>query len=183
MPCSVVVIADLLDLHLPAARRGRALEAARDAGARADPGGQGARARASARRCASGAARIAAAAARRRRSSPRPTRRCSAPIYRDGGFARTRGLIARHFKADIDRGGIAGGARLEDDPAGAHPGGAADRARVPRERRERPGARARASLSRYGSPGRAWPSGYGPSKRTAMSRTRRAPRLDEEGDG
>ena len=43
-------------------------------------------------------------------------------IYRDGGFERAKAVVARHFAADLERGGVAGRAGLEDHAAGAHPG-------------------------------------------------------------
>jgi ribonuclease-3 len=101
-------------------------------------------------------------------------------VYRDGGFGRAARpdrapLQGRHRPRRHRR-----RARLEDDPAGAHPGGAADRARVPRQRRERPGARAPLRCRGVGRRGTS-AVGYGPSKRTAEQDAARA--ALEEGEG
>ena len=63
-------------------------------------------------------------------------------IYRDGGFQRARAVVARHFRARARRRRGDGAARLEDGPAGAHPGNFSDTPRIPPGGVRRPGARA-----------------------------------------
>ena len=167
--------------HLPASRRGRAVEAARDAGARADPGGQGARARASARRCASGAARIAAAAASKASilASTLRSRARRRSIATAVSSAHAR-LITRHFDEDLERGGIAG---APDWKTLLQERIQARQRTVPEyrwRRRERPGARA--PVHRRGLGRRTVLAvGQGTSKREAEQHAARA--ALEEGDG
>ena len=74
-----LAMADLLMQRFPGGARGRPVEAARRPGERRDAGRQGPRRSTSAAGSGSARARRRAAGARRSRSSPRSTRRCSAP--------------------------------------------------------------------------------------------------------
>jgi ribonuclease-3 len=101
-------------------------------------------------------------------------------VYRDGGFARTRGLIARHFKADIDRGGIAGAPDwktiLQERTQAAQ--------RIVPEYRvseESGPAHARRFAVEVWVAGTRLAVGFGPSKRTAEQDAARA--ALEEGEG